>query len=672
MRPSRSISEPNFKPVPTDESTQGGMKGRRASVTQPGNPAAQDLADSISQAREPEVSPERYSYSPLDPQRNRSSSDNFNESKHERMDPADFHWEQDEQELPSPQSAGASMTHRQAQEAVREHAALLVATLTQGKVENDGRNDGSMYLLMGAASKAFKQLLAHGVPFGEALAVFTKSAGDTFQQLDSEALGEVRDGLERLDFFAQDTNRNVLHRAFATAIIEMAPKQLRRAALDEERALHSPPDTPTGEVKQGVLSAWRKTKRTAEAIDLEIGGAHRLARQSAEARAKTRGALDAMMQRTMRIAGAGGPARDITIAANLTLLTTALPSADGEIQHPSLDEFLAFAEDFLLAQDTGALVDFAQALLETAPSRPKNDETLNALGKSLQTVLEMRPGTEETTRELRMTPLSGNQPSGVRDEFRRQRVGEALESLAQPNLTTAPNGSKFVAGVFMGLHRAIPPHGDNVFKENMQLGLRKGATLQLLQIKANLEFVYPRMPIGRVTTVYELVQRELRNRAMRLGDADLDAAPAVGAAAASQDKSPAQLKLEAIASNLALTLPNPPLARPLDDAALITSFLRQAGEQVQQLMNEGNSFHRSVLLFGAAAHARFLAMEPHTLNRLIKGLERLDSLPTPTNGAIVQRRLIDVLQQFDAKGMHRRTLDKELENAPPPMGIAAI
>ncbi|MBC7601270.1 MAG: hypothetical protein H7255_01230 [Ramlibacter sp.] len=238
-------------------------------------------------------------------------------------------------------------------------------------------------------------------------------------------------------------------------------------------------------------------------------------------------------------------------------------------------------------------------------------------------------------------------------------------------MTTAPNGSKFVAGVFMGLHRAIPPHEDNVFKEKMQLGLRKGTALQLLQIKANLEFVYPKMPIGRVTTVYELVQRELRNRAMRLVDADLDAAPAVGAAAASQEKSPAQLKLEAIASNLALTLPNPPLARPLDDAALITSFLRQAGEQVQQLMNEGNSFHRSVLLFGAAAHATFLAMEPHTLKRLIKGLKRLDGLPVPTNGAIVQRRLIEVLQKFDAKGMHRRTLDKERKNAPPPKGIAA-
>lgn len=64
-------------------------------------------------------------------------------------------------------------------------------------------------------------------------------------------------------------------------------------------------------------------------------------------------------------------------------------------------------------------------------------------------------------------------------------------------------------------------------------------------------------------------------------------------------------------------------------------------------------------------------MEPHALKRLIKGLERLDGLPVPTKGAIAQRRLIEVLQQFDAKGVHRKTLDKERRDAPPPKGIAA-
>jgi hypothetical protein len=259
----------------------------------------------------------------------------------------------------------------------------------------------------------------------------------------------------------------------------------------------------------------------------------------------------------------------------------------------------------------------------------------------------------------------------VRDAFRKQRVAQALQSLARPDVTSNPNGSKFVAGVFIGLHRAIPAAEEQVFRERMQIGLREVTTEQLPQIRTNVEFAYPQMPIGRVTTVFELVQRELRNRAMRLGDAELDAAPVAGAAASSQDRAPSRLMLEAVARSLALTLSNPPLDRPLDDAALIMSFVREAGAQVRNLMDAGATFQRAILTFGAAAHATFHAMDPHTLKRVIKGMERLDGLPVPAKGAIVQRGLVEALRKFDAEGAHRKTLDAARRNAPPPSGIAA-
>ncbi|WP_395688655.1 hypothetical protein [Caenimonas koreensis] len=680
-RPTNPIQVPNPPP------TTGTLAGRDVSVVQPQEPYAGNRKASVSQTHEFAEPGEPHDYSPYEPQasRNRSLSDGYYERKHEgkldgNADEAPlngslsrFNLELDpytDEPQPLPlQAAKAPITCLQAQERVSKQAALLVQALVNVELDDAGF-DSAMYLLMRDASKEFKALLAHDVPFGKALDVFTASAGETLQQMNSDDLAKVLDSLDRLAQFASDSNRRLLQRTFAKAIIEMEPMKLRRAALDAERAQQPPADTTAGKAKQAWLKTWRKTKRTGEKFDRKIGGAHRLERQAAEARARRRAGLEATLQKTMEVARLGGPARDATIAINIKLLTMALDGADSEQQRLTPDEFLAFAEDFLIKRSTDELVSIAQALLETAPGRTAINEHLNKLGKSLHDVLEMRPGTKATTLQLRNTQLSGW--SASRHGFLTGRIEDAVQSLARPDVRTRPNGSKFVTAIFVGLHTVIPPsEEDHAFNKNLQLELERCTDEQLRQIKLNLDFVYPKKLQHRVITVDRLVQRDLRNRAMRLQDADVEPAPAIGDAAAAQNNSSAHVQLQAIAKMLALTLGEAPLAGRDEDALFISDFFMQAVEQVQRLMSEGTTLKHAVHLFRDALHATFDDMDARTLKVLTKALARLDRLPAPEGSAIVHRRLVEVLQQLDAQSMYEQRIEEEGINPAAPEGIAA-